>query len=52
MQCWIDLCQEGMSKMAVFWGIITIGLVSVVAYFVIKKAVKDALREYHNESNQ
>ena len=38
--------------MAVFWGIITIGLVAVVAYFVIKKAVKDALREYHNETNR
>ena len=28
---------------------IVIGVISVVAYFVIKKAVKDALKEYDNE---
>ena len=28
---------------------IIIGVISVVAYFVIKKAVKDALKEYNNE---
>ena len=28
---------------------IIIGVISVVAYFVIKKAVKDALKEYDNE---
>lgn len=28
---------------------IIIGVVSVVAYFVIKMAVKDALKEYNNE---
>lgn len=38
--------------MAVFWGIITIGLVAVVAYFVIKKAVKDALREFYDENKR
>lgn len=26
-----------------------IGIISVIAYFVIKKAVKDALKEYNNE---
>ena len=28
---------------------IVIGVISVVAYFVIKMAVKDALKEYNNE---
>ena len=28
---------------------IIIGIISVVTYFVIKKAVKDALKEYNNE---
>lgn len=28
---------------------IIIGVISVVSYFVIKKAVKDALKEYDNE---
>ena len=28
---------------------IVIAVISVVAYFVIKKAVKDALKEYNNE---
>lgn len=28
---------------------IIIGVIAVVAYFVIKKAVKDALKEYNNE---
>ena len=30
---------------------IIIGVVSVVAYFVIKIAIKDALKEYDNEKN-
>lgn len=30
---------------------IIIGVVSVVAYFVIKMAVKDALKEYNNEKD-
>ena len=30
---------------------IVIGVVSVIAYFVIKKAVKDALKEYNNEKH-
>lgn len=30
---------------------IVIGAVSVIAYFVIKKAVKDALKEYNNEKH-
>ena len=29
-----------------------IGFIAVVAYFVIKKAIKDALKEYHNENNK
>lgn len=28
---------------------IIIGVIAIVAYFVIKKAVKDALKEYNNE---
>ena len=28
------------------------GFISIVAYFVIKKAIKDALKEYHNENNK
>lgn len=28
---------------------IIIGIISIIAYFVIKKAVKDALKEYNNE---
>ena len=28
---------------------IIIGVIAFVAYFVIKKAVKDALKEYNNE---
>ena len=28
---------------------IIIGVIAVVAYFVIKKAVKDALKEYNDE---
>lgn len=31
---------------------IIIGVVSVVTYFVIKKAVKDALKEYNNEKDK
>ena len=31
---------------------IVIGVISVVAYFVIKMAVKDALKEYNNEKNK
>lgn len=30
---------------------IVIGIISVIAYFVIKKAVKDALKEYNNEKH-
>ena len=29
-----------------------IAVIFVVAYFVIKKAIKDALREHKNESNE
>ena len=32
-----------------FMYVIVIGIISVVAYFVIKMAVKDALKEYNNE---
>lgn len=28
-----------------------IGFASIVAYFVIKKAINDALKEYNNEKN-
>lgn len=31
---------------------IAIGIISVVAYFVIKMAVKNALKEYNNEKNK
>ncbi len=31
---------------------IVIGIISVVAYFVIKMAVKNALKEYNNEKNK
>ncbi len=32
--------------------LLRIGLIAVVAYFVIKKAIKDALKEHHNENNK
>ena len=31
---------------------IIIGVISVALYFVIKMAVKDALKEYNNEKNK
>lgn len=31
--------------------LLIIGIVSLVAYFVIKKAIKDALKEYSKEKN-
>lgn len=31
---------------------IEIGIISVAAYFVIKMAVKNALKEYNNEKNK
>ena len=31
--------------------LLIIGIVSLVAYFVIKKAIKDALKEYNKEKN-
>jgi hypothetical protein len=31
--------------------LLIIGVVSIVAYFVIKKAIKDALKEYNKEKN-
>ena len=36
---------------ALFMYLMIIGFIAVVAYFVIKKAIKDALKEYHNENN-
>ena len=30
-------------------GLLIVGFIAYVAYFVIKKAVKDALKEYDNE---
>ncbi len=35
--------------LVLFIRFIVIGVISVVAYFVIKKAVKDALKEYYDE---
>lgn len=32
-----------------FMYVLIIGVISGIAYFVIKKAVKDALKEYNNE---
>ena len=37
---------------ALFMYLMIIGFIAVVAYFVIKKAIKDALKEYHNENNE
>lgn len=37
---------------ALFMYLMIIGFIAVVAYFVIKKAIKDALKEYHNENNK
>lgn len=34
---------------ALIWLLIEIGVISVIAYFVIKKAVKDALKESNNK---
>lgn len=34
-----------------FMYVIVIGVISVVAYFVIKMAVKDALKEYNNKKD-
>ena len=39
------------SLAALFMYLMIIGFITVVAYFVIKKAIKDALKEYHNENN-
>ena len=38
--------------LVLFIRFIVIGVISVVAYFVIKKAVKDALKEYNDEINK
>ena len=35
--------------LVLFIRFIVIGVISVVAYFVIKKGVKDALKEYYDE---
>ena len=35
--------------LVLFMRFIVVGVISVVAYFVIKKAVKDALKEYYDE---
>lgn len=35
-----------------FMYLIIVGFIGVVAYFVIKKAIKDALKEYNNENNK
>ena len=32
-----------------FMYLMIIGIISIIAYFVIKKAIKDALKEYNNE---
>ncbi len=37
---------------ALFMYLMIIGFIAVVAYFVIKKAIKDALKEYNNENNK
>ena len=37
---------------ALFMYLMIIGFIAVVAYFVIKKAIEDALKEYHNENNK
>ena len=34
---------------ALFMYLGIIGFIAIIAYFVIKKAVKDALKEYNNE---
>lgn len=31
---------------------IVIGVISVILYFVIKKAIKDALKEYNNDKDK
>ena len=38
--------------LVLFIRFIVIGVISVVAYFVIKKAVKYALKEYNDEINK
>ena len=38
--------------LVLFIRFIVVGVISVVAYFVIKKAVKDALNEYYDETNK
>ena len=45
--------EDYMGGLAVlFMYLMIIGFIAVVAYFVIKKAIKDALKEYHNENNK
>jgi len=45
--------EDYMGGLAVlFMYVMIIGFISVVAYFVIKKAIKDALKEYNNENNK
>ena len=37
---------------ALFVYLLRIGFIAIVAYFVIKKAIKDALKELHNEDSK
>lgn len=37
------------TMIALLLPVVGIGCISVLAYYVIKKAVKDALREYYDE---
>ena len=37
---------------ALFMYLMIIGFIAVVTYIIIKKAIKDALKEYHNENNK
>ena len=40
------------SIVALFMYLMRIGFIAIVAYLVIKKAIKDALKEYNNENNK
>ena len=45
--------KDYMGSIAVlFMYLMIIGFIAVVTYFVIKKAIIDALKEYHNENNK
>ena len=45
--------EDYMGGLAVlFMYVMIIGFISVVAYLVIKKAIRDALKEYNNENNK